>query len=395
MGPREEVLLLALTSDGRLVSPRPFEAFRERLGAATDCFVFCHGWLNDQTEARDGALRFFAHLDTALEPLRERVVPLRLAIHWPSKPFADATPVRLAHPETLPAPLGSLGELARRQPGTLASVIALLCEAEVALSPEDELELDALVRQVGDAAHRGGMSATPLHALSFWLMKRRAGQVGERLGRELLAPASTALGARAPRVHLIGHSFGAKLVTSAVLGGVRPETLVLLQAAFSAFAFAEDVPGTKRPGFYRPVLAERMVAGRIVALRSDHDRALSRLYPAVTWGHQVERMAPTHSRRTRVREVVTRSAMGAVGVLGVGAPTVDLVEAQKTGIPLGVLTVDGSRVVTRPEWLIGAHRDIYHEEIAQLVLLAAGLLRGGAAGLRPVPVSPFDPAHIR
>ena len=135
-------------------------------------------------------------------------------------------------------------------------------------------------------------------------------------------------------MHLIGHSFGAKLVTSTVLGGVRPESLVLLLAAFSAFAFAEDVPGTKRPGFYRRVLAERLVAGRIVVLRSDHDRALGRLYPAVTWGDQVERTAATHSRRTRVREVVTRSAMGAVGVRGVGAPTLDLVEAQKTGIPL-------------------------------------------------------------
>ena len=94
MGPRDDVLLLALTSDGRLASPRPFEVFRERLGAATDCFVFCHGWLNDQTEARDGALRFFAHLDTALQPLRDRVVPLRLAIHWPSRPFADPAPAR-------------------------------------------------------------------------------------------------------------------------------------------------------------------------------------------------------------------------------------------------------------------------------------------------------------
>ena len=85
---------------------RPFEAFRERLGAATDCFVFCHGWLNDQTEARDGALRFFAHLDTALQPLRDRVVPLRLAIHWPSRPFADPTPARLAGQlEAMPAPL--------------------------------------------------------------------------------------------------------------------------------------------------------------------------------------------------------------------------------------------------------------------------------------------------
>ena len=166
-------------------------------------------------------------------------------------------------------------------------------------------------------------------------MKRRAGQVGERLGRELLAPAVTALGDRAPRVHLIGHSFGAKLVTSAVLGGLRPESLVLLLAAFSAFAFAEEVPGTKRPGFYRRVLAERMVAGpdRGAPLRP---RPGPRpLYPAVTWGSQVDRAAPNHGRRTRVREVVTRSAMGAVGVLGVGAPEIDLVDGAEDRHPAG------------------------------------------------------------
>jgi hypothetical protein len=39
-------------------------------------------------------------------------------------------------------------------------------------------------------------------------------------------------------------------------------------------------------------------------------------------------------------------------------------------------------VVTRDEWMIGAHRDIYHDEIATLVLLAAGLLTGGLDGPR-------------
>jgi hypothetical protein len=81
--------------------------------------------------------------------------------------------------------------------------------------------------------------------------------------------------------------------------------------------------------------------------------------------------------------------LGAVGALGLGAPVVDLVEAQITGIPRGTVTVDGSRVVVHPEWLIGAHRDIYHDEIATLVLQAAGLLMGGAAGPRPRPISPL------
>ncbi len=390
MLPGHDLLLLSLARDGRLVSPRPFEAFQQRLRAATDCFVFCHGWLNDQAEARQGAQRFFAHLDAALRPLGDRVVSLRVAVHWPSKPLAASEPERGARrSEASPEPLGSLGDLARRQPGTLARLIPALCEAEVPLGPEEELELDALVRQADDGALRGGMSLAPLHALSFWLMKRRAGQVGERLGRELLAPALGNLGDRVPRLHLVGHSFGAKLVSSAVLGGLRPESLVLLLGAFSAFAFAEEVPGTKRPGFYRRVLAERLVAGPIVALRSEHDRALNTLYPVVTWGSQVERAAASPGRRAQVREAVARSAIGAVGVLGVGAPELDLIDAQTTGIPRHVVTIDASRVVTKEEWLIGAHRDIYHDEIANLVLLAAGLLTGGPAGLRPRPVSPF------
>ena len=56
---------------------------------ASDCFVFCHGWLYDQAEAQQEAARFFALLEAALAPLRGRITPLRVALHWPSKPFAD------------------------------------------------------------------------------------------------------------------------------------------------------------------------------------------------------------------------------------------------------------------------------------------------------------------
>jgi hypothetical protein len=200
MRARNDLLYLSLTRDGRLVNPRPLDALEQRLAASTDCFVFCHGWLNDQAEAREGAQRFYGHLDAALRPLSERVVPLRVAVHWPSQPFANGDPERgvpLAQP--VPEPLGGLGELLRREPGLVAQLIPLLCEAEVPLGPEEELELDALLRLTREGAEGGGMTRSPLDALSFWLMKRRAGQVGERLGRELLAPAFAALGDYAPR----------------------------------------------------------------------------------------------------------------------------------------------------------------------------------------------------
>jgi hypothetical protein len=380
---RNDLLLLSLSGDGRLTNPRPLEALQQRLPAASDCFIFSHGWLNDYAEARDGAQRFFALLDVALLPLDERVVPLRVAIHWPSKPFANGeADGRITRAEPSPEAFGALGELGRRQPGLLARLIPALLEAEVPFGPEEEIELDALLRLADQGAERGGGTLSPLYALSFWLMKRRAGQVGERLARERLAPLFGALGEGAPRLHLIGHSFGAKLASSAVMGGLCPRSLVLLLAAFSAYAFAEEVPGAKRPGSYRPVVSERMVADRIVALRSDHDRALGRLYPAATWGTQVDRAPANRGRLTHVREVVARRAMGAVGALGAGASEMELLEAQAVGLPHGVVNVDGSRVVMREEWLIGAHRDIYHEEIATLVLLAAGLLTGGPDGPR-------------
>jgi hypothetical protein len=263
-----------------------------------------------------------------------------------------------------------------------------LCELEIPLGPEEELELDSLVRQARVYGSRGAGTLTPLHALSFWLTKRRAGQVGDRLGREWLAPLLTEAGPKAPRIHLIGHSFGAKVLASAVLSGVPAESLVLLLAAFSAFAFAEEVPHMLRPGTYRRVVAERLVAGPIVALRSDHDRVLGGLYPVATWGDPVE--PALGGRHGRTRELVARSALGATGALGVGAPELDLLDALRTGLPRCVVTVDASSVVARQEPLIGAHCDVLHEEIATLVLLGAGILQAGPAGVRPRRVTPWD-----
>ena len=88
-GVPREALFLSLTRDGRIADDRQLDKLEERLPLVTDCFLFCHGWLHDEAEARQESARFFALLDGVLAPLRERVVPLRLGLHWPSKPFAD------------------------------------------------------------------------------------------------------------------------------------------------------------------------------------------------------------------------------------------------------------------------------------------------------------------
>jgi hypothetical protein len=441
------ILPLTLRRDGRLAQSVQLDRLAKAAATATDCFVFCHGWLYGEAEAAHEARRFFALLDQALASIRERVAPVHVALHWPSKPFADAELTRRGGDAPF-APVIDAGlwlEIERhlrdgvRRSGehaVIARVLHDLYAAEIPRSPEEERELDALAQQFSRArCERGALPISPFHALSFWVMKRRAGEVGERLGRETLGPLWRSLRS-APRLHLIGHSFGAKLVTSMVLGGVAPESLILLLGAFSAFAFAPEIPGFDRPGFYHRVLAERRVAGRIVVLRSDHDTALATLYRTISGSGEVGRTGrirvhgraghpctgnrdPRRGGAARAAHATTRrrtaalgplaatpcvlhggpathraaavatSALGAVGARGVGAPEIDLIDAQRIGLPRYlIVNVDGSRVCRTTDALIGAHRDIHHAEVANLVLLAAGLLVGGPDGIRPVP---FDP----
>ncbi len=405
-----DVLPLMLTKDGRLANDAQLERLAKAAQSATDCFVFCHGWLYDEAEARQEAARFFALLDGALAPLRERVVPLRVGLHWPSQPFADPELTRGAADQGLWPELerrvrnssrrrhvtnGSRGRARRSDLALLRD----LCAAEIPRSPEEEAELDVLTRRLASAEReRGGLPVSPFHALSFWVMKGRAGEVGERFGREHLAPLWRSLQNK-PRLHLIGHSFGAKLAASTVLGGARPESLTLLLAAFSAFAFAPEIPGFDGPGFYHRLLAEQRVDGPIVVLRSDHDTALGTLYEAITGSGEIDRHAGRASgngqrpgQLGRAVETVAASALGAVGARGVGAPELDLVDVQRTGIPsYPIVNVDGSRVVKASGFLLGAHRDIFHREVATLVAMAAGLLVGGPEGARPRPVDSVAP----
>ena len=94
---------------------------------------------------------------------------------------------------------------------------------------------------------------------TYYQMKERAGTVG----REGLSPLLRDIRTQEPdlKLHLVGHSFGGRLVTAAAAGrddqpAVKPETLVLLQAAFSHNGFAQRFDGTS-DGFFRRVVAEQ------------------------------------------------------------------------------------------------------------------------------------------
>lgn len=124
-----------------------------------------------------------------------------------------------------------------------------------------------------------GMKAAASRLLNFatyYQMKERAGLVGKALNVML---ASMRQLRPDLRIHLIGHSFGARVVTAAVDGpvAVRPSSLALLQGAFSHNGFAERFDGNK-DGFFRKVIAQSKVDGPIFTTHTVNDKAVGIAY---------------------------------------------------------------------------------------------------------------------
>ena len=120
-----------------------------------------------------------------------------------------------------------------------------------------------------------------LNYTTYYLMKDRAAAVG-RGGVSGLVRQIKALRPDL-RVHLIGHSFGARLVTALAEGpagqpALTFNTLTLLQAAFSHNGFAAKFDGA-RDGAFRTVLSGHKVTGPIVVTHSRNDRAVGVAYP--------------------------------------------------------------------------------------------------------------------
>lgn len=124
----------------------------------------------------------------------------------------------------------------------------------------------------------GAMSL--LNLVTYYKMKDRAGVVGA----SGLNPALRAIRERFPalRLHLIGHSFGGRVVTSAVAGAsagtrARIDSLSLLQAAFSHHAFSGRFDRNKQ-GFFRSVVTEGCVRGPIIISHTRNDKAVGVAY---------------------------------------------------------------------------------------------------------------------
>ena len=107
---------------------------------------------------------------------------------------------------------------------------------------------------------------------SVYRMKDRAGRVGTRGMGPLLRDI---LEATQARVHVAGHSYGCKVMLSAICAPgelTRPvDSLLLLQPAISYLSLAARVPGTTRAGGYRAALDPKRVVPPILSTFSKKD----------------------------------------------------------------------------------------------------------------------------
>jgi hypothetical protein len=116
-----------------------------------------------------------------------------------------------------------------------------------------------------------------LNITTWYKMKERSGAVGAAGVADLVRK----LRQTYPnlRIHLIGHSLGGRLMASCTKALGRPNavtTLSLLEAAFSHYGFSETSDG--KPGFFRDVLAKKVVRGPIVATYSALDEVVGVAY---------------------------------------------------------------------------------------------------------------------
>jgi hypothetical protein len=417
---------LTFDADGDVDRPERDRLLTQVTGEGVrDLIVFAHGWNNDRTGATALYRRFFAPVPQLAPGARIGYV----GVIWPSMRFSDepipdfprsvaaaeaeAAPrsaldkdTRRALLEAFPGRTSVLDQLARlldEQPrgeeglAEFGRLVRLLVEAPgQALAVTDTSEegdpvvfhgdTTAACEEFAEALIGLNSPAAPaqfglpnpwegakelLRQATYYAMKRRAGTVGEHgLGPVV---GQLARAAADVRVHLVGHSFGGRLVAFALRGlpaGVRTvKSVTLLQGAFSHYAFAERLPHDQDAAGALHGRQGR-IDGPLVCCHSRFDSALGTFYPLAS------RMADDDRSLTgnAVGDLlgVRWGAMGHDGVQAVpGTAALDLAGALRGPLPAsGCVNVDVASVVRHGGPPAGAHSDIVHPELARVVLAA-------------------------
>lgn len=382
-------------------------------GGITDVFVFSHGWNNGVASAR----ALYAEMFTLLRDQLGATAPstLFVGVLWPSLLFPDddpATPppepstgrqlvaaIARAMPQQLDQ-LDVIGRLLDEKPQDRDKLVEFhsLTAGLVTTAPQSTedagestlLTADALTvlghaarmapgsspatRSAGDVFDRlwaGGREL--LRTASYYEMKNRAGVIGGRGLGPLLGALTGPDGA--PRIHLIGHSFGARLVSYSLSGlppGARGpdspiKSLTLIQGAFSHFAFAPSLPFDRGRTGALADFVDR-VDGPFVATFTAADRAVGTWYPAAS-------LLARQDSKGRDDVMFRWGAMGHDGYQShPNAQTVTLAPGTPSyGFEAGrFYALDANAVIAKDESPVsGAHSDIKHGEITWAICEAA------------------------
>lgn len=419
-GQQADLYLLRYGADGGPLSPRTAQHLRESLEGTTDVFLFSHGWNNTFDGAAASYLAFIAGY-VSQGAVRVGHRPVLVGVVWPSISFlmpwedgpqiagsarpdpARTEEMRAFVAESLDrdaeAQLSELvdgaGKLAQDQAQQAAEIVrAALApgadpdDGSAAPSVGEILQAWALLDggaaakpsdpdEFGDpgtgaepvAATVGGRAADPrlasglgdldprnlLRMGTVWKMKDRAGRVGARGVAPLVR---LVLDDTRARLHLIGHSFGARLVMSAlaIAPPTRPaRSMLLLQPAVNRWCFAPDVAGTGKAGGYRTVVGR--VELPILATYSEHDFPLRQAFHLAVRGASLG-----EPNIAAIGDTYRFGALGGYGPGGLGAasarqPAVAAGGSYDLSGPARVIAVDGSGDIGgKPA--IGGHSDI-------------------------------------
>lgn len=162
-----------------------------------------------------------------------------------------------------------------RQGGIVA--VAEATDAPPDAAPEPAAGLSAVGQRLR-SLRTGGRAAIArmLNQATYFTMKARAGRTGRALAGVLSTQVPPAV-----RIHLVGHSFGGRLVTAAAADDVCPplRSLSLLQAAYSHNGLGTGFGDDRRiVGAFRPMIDRRTVEGPILVTHTLNDRAVGLAY---------------------------------------------------------------------------------------------------------------------
>lgn len=255
----------------------------------------------------------------------------------------------------------------RSKPQTWRKAFELLSEEEATQGPGGGAAgLGDGLRKLWDGA-KGALRVT-----TYWQMKDRAGIVG----KNGLGPLIGQIAKTAPevRLHLLGHSFGARLISYALAGLGAPaapsqiKSLFLLQGAFSHFTFAAALPFDRtRSGDLKG--KDKLVDGPLLTTFSELDLAVGRAYPLAS--------IVAGADNSKMEEIVSRwGGMGSDGAQAVAAKPLQL---KRPGFAYnwtkgGWHNLDGNQIIKNGGPPSGAHSDIIHPETAWATLSAAGIV---------------------